>query len=198
MSAWRATCAALFAVALLGLPVGAPAQGSRPLLEVRPEPARDPWWQRATWHPRATTVRGIPVRRLHPDWCAAEAFAPEMFGDALLGGGAGSPLEGLAFSQEGSFDGSGKPQLAFVGAYRRCNGEQGLFMAIVEPQPSRTRMRFLVEVPDAPSAFAALGREPDGTLAVWWCAACDDGHRVAFSREAKGFFVAGPATHARQ
>ena len=197
MSTWRVAGAAILTATLLALAVPAQAQGTSPLLEVRPEPARDPWWQRATWHPRASSVRGIPVRRLHPEWCAAEAFTPELFGDALLGSSAGSPLEGLAFSQEGSFDGSGKPQLAFVGAYRRCSGEQGLFMAIVEPQPSRTRMRFLVEVPDAPSAFAALGREPDGALAVWWCVDCGDGNRVAFNREAKGFFVAGPATRTR-
>jgi hypothetical protein len=162
-----------------------------PAIEVRPEPASDPWWLRTTLHLRSTAVRGIPIKRLHPDWCAAEALGPELFGEALLGT---TPLEGLGFVLEGSFDASGKAQMAFVGAYRRCAGEQGLFMAIVEPHRDRPRMRFLVEVPDAPSAIATLGREPDGTLAVWWCTACDNGHRVAFNRESHSFFVAGPAT----
>ena len=31
----------------------------------------------------------------------------------------------------------------------------------------RTRVRFLVEVPDPGTVFAALDQEPDGTLAVW-------------------------------
>lgn len=175
--------------------IAAMAQASGPVVEVRAEPAHDPWWLRATIHPQATKVLGMAIKRLHPDWCAAEVFTPELFGSVLLGPAGGQPLEGgLAFSIEGNFDGSGKPQIAFVGAYRHCDGEQGLYMAIVEPQRERPRMRFLVEVPDAPSAFAALGREPDGTLAVWWCAGCDTGSRIAFNRETRGFFVAGPAT----
>jgi hypothetical protein len=28
---------------------------------------------------------------------------------------------------------------------------------------------------------------------AWWCAACDNGVRIEFNRETKGFFVAGPA-----
>lgn len=165
-----------------------------PILSVRPEPARDPWWLRATLNPRATTVRGIAIKRFEPAWCAAEAFTRELFGEELLGPAGGSPLEGLAFSLEASFDGSGKPQTAFVGAYRRCDGERGLFVAITDRPGERPRMRFLVEVPDPGTAFAALALEPDGTLAVWWCAACDNGHRIAYNRETRGFYVAGPAT----
>jgi len=85
-------------------------------------------------------------------------------------------------------------QTAFVGAYRRCAGERGLFLAIIDRQGARTRLRFLVEVPDPGSAFAALTQEADGTLAVWWCADCDAGHRIAFNRDTRGFYVAGPAT----
>ena len=187
-----AVVAALFAVFMAPY---VQAQGAAPpVLSVRPEPARDPWWQRATVTPRATTVRGIAIKRLEPAWCAAEAFTRELFGEELLGPAGGNPLEGLAFSLEASFDGSGKPQTAFVGAYRRCNGESGLFVAITDRPGERPRMRFLVEVPDPGTAFAALALEPDGTLAVWWCAACDNGHRIAFNRETRGFFVAGPAT----
>jgi len=171
-----------------------PGHAAPELLIISPEPAVDPWWQRARWQPRATVVRGVAIRRLHPDWCAAEAFSRELFGQALLGPAAGDPLAGLEFAIEGHFDGSGRPQIAFVGAYRRCAGESGLFLAIVEPFKDRPRVRFLVEVPNAPSAIAAVGREPDGTLAAWWCAGCDQGVRIEFNREAKGFFVAGPAT----
>lgn len=165
-----------------------------PVLTVRPEPARDPWWQRATLAPRATVVRGMPIKRLEPAWCAAEAFTRELFGEELLGPAGSSALDGLAFSIDASFDGSGKLQTAFVGAYRRCDGERGLFVAITDRPGDRPRMRFLVEVPDAGTAFAALALEPDGTLAVWWCAGCDNGHRIAFNRETRGFYVAGPAT----
>lgn len=165
-----------------------------PVLSVRPEPARDPWWQRATLTPRATVVRGLPIKRLEPAWCAGEAFTQELFGDELLGPAGGSPLDGLAFSVDASFDGSGKLQTAFVGAYRRCDGERGLFVAIVDRPGERPRMRFLVEVPDPGTVFAALALEPDGTLAVWWCAGCDNGHRIAYNRETRGFYVAGPAT----
>ena len=183
-----AWCSVLMAPAVL-------AQGAAPpVLIVRPEPARDPWWQRATLTPRATTVHGIAIKRLEPAWCAAEAFTRELFGEELLGPVGGNPLEGLAFALEASLDGSGKPQTAFVGAYRRCNGESGLFVAITDRPGERPRMRFLVEVPDPGTAFAALALEPDGTLAVWWCPACDNGHRIAYNRETRGFYVAGPAT----
>ena len=169
-----------------------------PVLAIRLEPARDPWWQRATINPRATAVRGMPVKRFEPAWCAAEAFTRDFFGADLLGPASGSPLEGLAFALEGSFDGSGKLQSAFVGAYRRCDGERGLFVAITDSLArragERSRMRFLVEVPEPGTAFAALALEPDGTLAVWWCGGCDKGHRIAYNRESGGFYVAGPAT----
>jgi hypothetical protein len=164
------------------------------LLVVAPEPAAAPWWRRAKWAPRSTTVQGMAVKRLHPDWCAAEAFSRDLFNEGLRGQQPIGSFDGDVFQIEGSFDGRGKRQIAFVGAYRRCSGEQGLYFAIVEPQRERTRMRFLVEVPEPGSAFAAIGREPDGTLAVWWCDQCDNGVRVEFSRETQGFFVAGPAT----
>jgi hypothetical protein len=171
-----------------------PALAADPVLVIAPEPAADTWWQRAQWHPRSTVVRGVPIKRLHPDWCAAEAFSRELIGEERLGVAAGNPLAGLDFALEGTFDGGGKPQIAFVGAYRRCAGEQGLFVTIVEPAKERPRMRFLVELPNAGSALAAVGRDPDGTLVVWWCVGCDNGVRIEFNRETKGFFVSGPAT----
>ena len=182
------------AAILVGAIASTLAQTQTPLLSVRSEPARDPWWQRATHAPRASAVRGIPIKRIEQAWCAAQDFTRELFGEELLGPAGGSPLDGLAFSLEASFDGSGKTQTAFVGAYRRCDGENGLFVAITDRPGERPRLRFLVEVPDPGTAFAALALEPDGTLAVWWCAACDKGHRIAYNRETRGFYVAGPAT----
>lgn len=161
---------------------------------VAPEPADKPWWRRAMWQPRATTVQGVPIKRLHPDWCAAEALSRERLDRAIGAGALDEALEGRGFTLEGNFDGSGAAQLAFVGAYRRCTGEQGLFVAIIEPSRERVRMRFLVEVPDPGSALAMLAREPDGTLAVWWCADCAHGNRIAFNRDKREFYVAGPAT----
>jgi hypothetical protein len=187
--------AALFGMVVsLAAPAQAAAPVAPPVLSIRDEPALDPWWQRATIDARATVVRGLPIARFEPAWCAAEAFTREFFGEELLGPAAGNPLEGLAFTVEASFDGSGKLQTAFVGAYRRCDGERGLFVAITDRPGTRTRLRFLVEVPDPGTAFAALALEPDGTLAVWWCGACNNGHRIAFNRESHGFYVAGPAT----
>ena len=69
-----------------------------------------------------------------------------------------------------------------------------MFVAIVERPGERQRLRFLVEVPDPGTAFAALSLEPDGALAVWWCGGCGNGHRIAYNRVTRGFFVAGPAT----
>ena len=166
-------------------------------MTVRPEPARDPWWQRATLAPRATVVRGMPIKRLETPRLGVRLKTVGRESVLCLGeadcwgrGPASSALDGLVFSIDASFDGSGRLQTAFVGAYRRCDGERGLFVAITDRPGDRPRMRFLVEVPDAGTAFAALALEPDGTLAVWWCAGCDNGHRIAFNRETHGFFRA--------
>lgn len=188
---WLARLTLGWALALAALPW---ARADEPVLSVRPEPAGAPWWERATWSPRATTVQGMSIQRLQAQWCAAEAFSPELIGAERLGPAAGDPLEGLAFSIEASFDGSGKLQTAFVGAYRRCDGEQGLFVALIDRVGARARLRFLVEVPEPGTAFAALGREPDGGLAVWWCGHCNNGHRIAYNRATRGFYLAGAAT----
>jgi hypothetical protein len=175
------------------------SKDTQPFVVVTPEPMEDPWWLRATLHPKGQVVRGMPIARLQAAWCAADAFAPSQFGEELLGSLGGDPLAGgLSFSLEAALDGTGRLQSAFVGAYRRCDGERGLFLAITDTwrdgARERYRLRFLVEVPDANSAIAAVGLEPDGTLAVWWCAKCDEGHRVLYNRETRGFYVAGPAT----
>ena len=169
-------------------------RADKPLLEVAAEPAAKPWWQRARWHARATAVHGVAIKRLHPQWCAADALRRAPLDEAVGATEVERALAGRSFVLDGSFDGSGAAQRAFVGVYRRCDGEQGLFVAVVEPARERTRMRFLVEVPDPGSALALLDREPDGTLAVWWCVDCDNGNRIAFNRERREFYVAGPAT----
>ena len=191
----RAWGAVLAVVALMHAAPAALAADS--LLLVNAEPAIDPWWLRARWQPRSQVVRGVPIKRLHPQWCAAEAFSRDLLALALPGPNTAAGAQGQTFFLEGSFDGSGRPQLAFVGAYRQCGGEQGLFLAIVEQHRDRPRMRFLVEVPDPGSALATLGLEPDGSLAVWWCVDCANGARIEFNRESRGFFVAGPASPRR-
>jgi hypothetical protein len=172
----------------------AAARADKPMLDVAAEPADKPWWQRARWHARAASVNGVAIKRLHPQWCAADALRRAPLDAAVGAAEVDRALAGRTFELDGAFDGSGAPQRAFVGAYRRCDGEQGLFVAVVEPARDRTRMRFLVEVPEPGSALALLDREPDGTLAVWWCPDCGSGNRIGFNRERREFYVAGPAT----
>jgi hypothetical protein len=174
--------------------VAAPACAAEPVLVIAGEPADNPWWRRAQWQPRATVVQGVPIKRLHPDWCAAEALQRERFDAAVGAAQVDAAMAGRRFLIEGSFDAGGAAQFAFVGVYRRCGGERGLFAAIVEPGKDRVRMRFLVEAPDPGSGLALLDREPDGTLAVWWCGDCGNGNRIAFNRDKREFYVAGPAT----
>jgi hypothetical protein len=187
----RLGLALLLCLALPPLPVSAAEPA---VLSVADEPADRPWWRRARWQPRAVVIHGVPIKRLHPDWCSAEALLRERFEAAVGAAAVDAALGRRQFLVSGSFDASGAPQIAFVGAYRRCGGEQGLFAAIVEPAKDRVRMRFLVEVPEPGSGLAMLDREPDGTLAVWWCAECGNGNRIAFNRDKREFYVAGPAT----
>jgi hypothetical protein len=186
---------ALVACALWALLVLPCAAAEPEVLSVQAQPGDRPWWRRAHWQPRATVVHAVPIKRLHPEWCAAEPLERGRFEAAVGAAELDAALAGRRFLLEGSFDGSGAAQIAFVGAYRRCSDEHGLFAAIVEPAKQRMRMRFLVELPEPGSGLAALDREPDGTLAVWWCAAdCANGSRIAFNREQREFYVAGPAT----
>jgi hypothetical protein len=184
---------ALFLVIwLVALPPASAAPDA--VLTLAAEPADAPWWRRAQWQPRGTQVHGVPIKRLHPQWCAAEALTAERF-EMLVGAAVlDAALGGRRLRLDGTFDGGTAPQWAFVGAYRRCDGERGLFAAIVEPSRDRMRMRFLVEAPEPGSGLAMLDREPDGTLAVWWCADCANGSRIAFNRDKREYFVAGPAT----
>ena len=186
--------AALVAALCLLAALTPAAAADSAVLSVAAEPADKPWWQRAAWTPRAATVRGVPIKRLHPDWCAAQELTRQVLDAAVGPLMVDAAMDGRTFVLEGDFNGSGVTQQAFVGAYRRCAGEQGLFVAIVESTRERVRMRFLVEVPDPGSALALLAREPDGTLAVWWCADCASGNRIGFNRQTREFFVAGPAT----
>ena len=185
--------AALLWLVLVASPLpGAAVQEA--VLVIAAEPADAPWWRRAQWQPRSTQVHGVPIKRLHPQWCAAEALTAERF-EPLVGAAVlDAALAGRRLRIDGTFDGGTTLQWAFVGAYRRCDGERGLFAAIVEPAKDRLRMRFLVEAPDPGSGLAMLDREPDGTLAVWWCADCANGNRIAYNRDKREYFVAGPAS----
>ncbi len=170
------------------------ADAVEPVLVVANEPADRPWWQRAQWRPRATLVQGVPIKRLHPDWCAAEALQRERF-DAAVGAAAVDAAIGQRpSSSKAKFDGRGATQIAFVGAYRRCSGEQGLFAAIVEPGRERCACASWWSCPTPAAASRSSSREPDGTLAAWWCADCANGNRIAFNRDKREFYVAGPAT----
>ena len=189
----RNLCWGLLSALLVG--AACHAAGPAAIVSVRDAPASDAWWLRATLNPRSVVVRGLPVKRIAPPWCAADELSRETLGEGLLGMAGGTPLaDGQVFALSAALDGSGRMQTALVGAYRRCDGERGLFVMIVEPVRERPRMRFLVELPEPGTALAALSLAADGTLVAWWCnTACDQGSRILYNRETREFYVGGPA-----
>jgi hypothetical protein len=157
---------------------------------VAPEPGGAPWWKRATLHPSGAQVRGLPLARIESSWCAADELGAEAFGDRLAGAGAASPLRDLRFALEAPLEGSARLQTAVLGAYRRCSGEQGLFVLIVEPRADRPRFRYLLEAPDPGTALAGLRFDAARRqLVVHWCGlACDTESRIAWD-ERTGRYV---------
>jgi len=145
------------------------------LVTVMPEPKNYAWYLRADFHPRHTSVRGIPVRQINPDWCKASELRKEQIPpDVLVTNDGKDEMEesGLSFAVEGSFDGTGHGQIAVTGIYEACNGEKGGFVMILD-QAVASRLRHLDWWPTS-NPFSALKVLPDSAIKVLYCMGCDD------------------------
>ena len=173
----------LLAVVAALLASGAHAQN---FVTVRPEPAYYAWWLRAEFNALHTEVRGIPVKELRKNWCKATEFARELFPPGLLDENGTDALADskLAFSLEGSFDGSGVKQTALVGVYETCGGEKGGFFLIID---SGTRKVRFLSAYVCRECFAALAAAGPSQIQIFHCMECDNVSTVRWDRAGKRF-----------
>src|SRR5690349_20212233 len=108
-------------VLLASAPVGHAQQTD--FVKIPPEPKLDAWWLRAEFYPFGTDIRGIPITKIKQTWCKATEFRNDLFPPEAMPDLTRS--DGLAFSIDGSFDGSRTRQTALIGAYESCKGQKG-------------------------------------------------------------------------
>ena len=151
---------------------------------IAPEPKSDMWWLRAEFHPFETAVRGIPISAIRKSWCKATEFRKELFPPE-----AKSDLDhssDLAFSIDGSFDGSKTRQTALIGVYETCAGKRGSFLLVLtQPSSTRPRIMFVHEMPD--DEFGMLMALPDLTIQVFHCLECDSATQFRWDKARRHF-----------
>jgi hypothetical protein len=198
LPAARAALAALAALATLATASSAPAlaqpltavEPAPPLVQIAAEPAWKAWWLRAILQPSGTEVRGLPLPRLHRDWCAADAFSVERFPQGVFIGPGGTDLLGAeraGFTVEGAFDGGLRRLIATVGAYRRCDGELGHFLLVLDPTRRGLKLRYLLERPFDGSVLTVLRQVDEQTLRWSPCLACNEGVLVRWNPQTRYF-----------
>src|SRR5579885_3024862 len=69
--------------AAIGLWLAACTMAS-PFVTIAPEPNNSAWWLRTKYHPSGKAIRGVPIRDIDPEWCAANEFKKELFPAGLL------------------------------------------------------------------------------------------------------------------
>jgi hypothetical protein len=178
-------------LALLVLLTSAPASQAqqREFVKIAPEPKSHAWWLRAEFHPLGTDIRGIPLARIDRTWCRATEFRNDLFPPE-----ARSDLKqtiGLAFSVDGSFDGSKTRQTALIGVYESCAGQKGSFLLVLANPPDKpASVRYVHAMPDAP--FGMLAALPDATIQVFHCLECDNSTKFKWSKRQRRFVQLPP------
>ena len=161
---------------------------------VAPHPDGSAWTMRTTLEPTGTSLRGMPLSRFDPNWCAADELTADAFPAALhdtgewpLGGAAG---HGGRFAMAGDF-GSGRHLELFLGVYRQCDGQRRTFLAVLDPAAADGAGE-IVQVETLTAGDAAvlhlLVTPGDDGFRIPTCVACDDeGQHFLWDERARRF-----------
>jgi hypothetical protein len=175
----RIALAAIFAV------LTAAAQAQQSFVTVKPEPKTEAWWLRAEFHPMHAQVRGIPVAQIRRNWCKATEYTRELFPNELLVEDGKDSLKeyGLAFSATGNFDRSKTRQVALVGVYQTCAGQQGSFLLVIDEDTRKIRF---VDTTPSKTQFAVLAPDKND-IVILYCMECDIGGTLRWNAKKKAF-----------
>lgn len=170
-------------------PAAPPALVAPPLVVVEPGPDYLAWWRRAQVQPSGTRVRGLPIERLQPEWCAADELSRDRFPEGIFTKGGRDQLDAgeYGFTLEGPSVATGRRLIVLVGVSMRCNGELGHFLLVLDPTPRGLKLRYLQERPWEGSALTVL--QPISEDAFRWlaCLGCRDGLGIRWDPEQRRF-----------
>ncbi|RZT92547.1 hypothetical protein [Rivibacter subsaxonicus] len=169
---------------------GPPPLVPPPLVVVEPGPDYLAWWRRARIQPSGTRVRGLPIERLQPEWCAADELSRERFPDGVFidAGGRDQLKAGdYRFTLEGPQIAKGRRLIALVGVSMRCDGELGHFLVVLDPTPRGLKLRFLQERPFDGSALTVLQPVSEDVFRWLACLGCRDGLSIRWDAEQRLF-----------
>jgi hypothetical protein len=91
---------------------------------------------------------------------------------------------GLSFSIEGSFDRSGTKQIALVGVYETCRGQEGRFFLILDADTRKVRF---LDAQAAKQRFSAIAAQGRSTIVIMYCLECDVSSTVRWDRARQRF-----------
>lgn len=161
----------LACLALAGL--AASACADRPLVRVAPEPAGHAWWLRASFDPRGRALRGVPVRALHPRWCAVDELGPAAFADLeRADGGDAWARSAPRYSVPGP-EVDGRATRVQLVVFRECAGATGTAMLLLDDAATSGGRPVAVQVLARPAAYAMLDSDAPARVHVVHCQDCD-------------------------
>jgi hypothetical protein len=150
------------------------------------KPGKEAWWLRTSFNPMHTQVRGIPVAKIHKDWCKATEFTLDRIPRRLLDEDETEKAikqYGFSFAVEGQFDRSKATQVALTGVYETCAGKKGSFLLILDKDTQKIRF---VDATPGDNQFAILtGDKKD--VVIMYCLECDVGGVLRWNAKKKAF-----------
>jgi hypothetical protein len=157
-------------------------------IHINPEPEKSAWFLRAQYSPNGIEIRGIPVSKINPDWCAAnELKKDEYLGKLSQHEKNGiENLDDINFSITGKFDGKAE-MTAVTGIYKTCSGDLGNFLLVIKENDNKNEFVSLLNLSNQP-AFTTLHKSnEDNKIRVWWCLNCDGISTLYWNEDKNGF-----------
>lgn len=166
-------CSALLAAlnAILTTP-----SNSNHFVSIKAEPNGFAWWIGSKSFPFGTTIRGLHVTKINPQWCRASEFSSDIFPDEQYFRRRSKEMaeERVTYSLSGKFDGI-RDLTALVGVYESCVGSRGTFLILLENTSAKEVRPIFVNEYRKPAQWAGLHvSEKKNEISVWGCLGCDD------------------------
>lgn len=146
-----------------------------------------PWFANLVFHPSGKEIRGIPIKHLNANWCAANELESGLFPPSTYKGNDGldSLLKyGWSFSITEKFDGV-RSMTALVGVYETCERKSGSFLAVLDN--TNHSVAYFEQYEHPPILFTRLLRIDSHSFSVWDCFLCETITVLEWDKTARKF-----------